>query len=153
MGFEEVVPKLPTRQEELAMISKMEADWIAQPSYKVYMNEAPRKNKLEFFSEVNNYYRRFLVNFLIGSVISGPIIIMLGRLPYLNRMASGVPFYRSPRYYNIQSRSHNHFRFQKQILIQFPIWAFMSLFYANKYTSTANIDDEYFTNKAFKKML
>jgi hypothetical protein len=111
MGFEEVVPKLPTRAEELAMIAKMEEEWIKQPSYKVYMNEAPRKNKLEAYGELNDYYLRFLQNFLIGSLITGPCVILLGRMNSLNRLASGVPLYRSPRYYNVKTHSHNHYRF------------------------------------------
>lgn len=113
MGFEEVVPALPTRLMEKEMIATLEQEWIAQPSYKVYMNEAPRRNKIEQSEKLNRNYRHWTMNFCIGAIVSGPFIVALGRLPRFSRKASGVPFYRSPRYYNVSPKSHNNFRFQQ----------------------------------------
>ena len=47
MGFEEEVPPVPTRQQELAFIKATEEDFLSQSWFKLYMNEAPRKKKIE----------------------------------------------------------------------------------------------------------
>lgn len=46
MGYETVIPPLPTRQEELKLIVDTEVNFLEQPRYKLYMNEAHRIAKM-----------------------------------------------------------------------------------------------------------
>ena len=66
MGFEEVIPPIPTRQQELEFIENLEKEFKAQPSYKFYMNEAVRRNKIEYSKKLNTYRLNFLMHFSIG---------------------------------------------------------------------------------------
>lgn len=46
MGFETAIPPIPTREQELYSIQKLEESWLNQPYHKYYMNEDLRQPKM-----------------------------------------------------------------------------------------------------------
>ena len=94
MGFETVIPPLPTRQEEQNMILATEENFLEQPRYKLYMNEAHRIAKMNHGDRHNEIRANFWRNFALGLLITGPLLVIpYGKL--FRNMRSGVPhFYR-----------------------------------------------------------
>lgn len=68
MSYEPELPPVPTREEELAMITRIEDDFTNQSYTKYYMNESLRINKLEFSDKLRNYKRRWWGNFFMGKL-------------------------------------------------------------------------------------
>jgi len=52
-----------------------------------------------------------MVNMVIGLGISGPLIALLVKTNRMNIKPTGVPFYRSPRYYNPAEKTLNYSRY------------------------------------------
>ena len=48
MGFEEAVPPVPDRLDEVQMIDRLYANWIDQPYNRYYMQEDLRQTKMEY---------------------------------------------------------------------------------------------------------
>jgi hypothetical protein len=46
MGYEEAIPPVPTREQEVQMIEKFEESWLNQPWNRFYMNENLRIAKM-----------------------------------------------------------------------------------------------------------
>lgn len=68
MSYEPELPPVPTREQELNMITAIEDDFIDQSYAKYYMNESLRLNKIEFSETLNEYKKRWWSNFLTGKI-------------------------------------------------------------------------------------
>ena len=69
MGWEEEIPAIPTRDQEIKFIENLEKDYLSQPNYKFYMSEALRKTKLAESEKINQFRKEFALNFCIGNYI------------------------------------------------------------------------------------
>ena len=67
MGWEEEIPAVPTRDQELKFIKELEENYRQQPNYKFYMSEALRRTKMAESEIINDYRRHFAVNYMIGT--------------------------------------------------------------------------------------
>ena len=57
MGFEEAIPPVPTRQEEIIAMDRLRASWLNQSNVKYYMNESLRIPKMKLGNKFNKYYQ------------------------------------------------------------------------------------------------
>ena len=152
MPFENNIPPVPTRQEELEYITKLEKEFLGQPFYKNYMNEAIRSKKIDDSYKINYVKSNWWLHFAVGAAITGLLIFPVGRI--FHRYKSGVPhFFRNKMYY-VDFDHYNQGRNTKALFYQFPLWIFASNMYANYFTDFSPLDDEYFetvkVNKMFK---
>ena len=151
MGYEEEIPPLPTRNDEIAMMKRYADDFLAQPSYKFYQNDSSRKTKLDITGQLNTVKAHYWLNFCIGMLISAPAVYFTGSL--FQRTASGVPYYYRPKYFFTMQKYYNQAKSIKTILIQIPLWLVLGFWYANRYTDTSFVDDEHLENYKNYKML
>lgn len=151
MGYEEEIPPLPTRNDELKMIKRYSEDFIAQPSYKLYQNESRRKTNLDISGKVNEVKAHYWFNFGIGMLISAPFIYYSGS--FFQRTSSGVPYYYRPKYFYSVKKYYNQSKTSKALMFQISIWLLMGVFYANRYTQSRLLDDEYLDDYKIYKML
>ena len=151
MGYEEEIPPLPTRNDELAMIQKYANEFIAQPSYKIYQNESGRQRSLEHAAQFNDVKKHYWLNFCLGAMIAAPVVYFSAS--FFQRSSSGVPFYYRPKYYFIDPKTYNQAKRIKTILIQIPLWIGLGLFYASRYTDSSFLHDEHLDNYHTEKML
>lgn len=70
---------------------KLTDDWIAQPSFKYYMNENLRKRKLEHGRERNRMWSDFLLNAAYYGLLVTPVVILLNR--FYRFSATRVPVF------------------------------------------------------------
>lgn len=63
MGFEDQIPPVPTRAQELAYIERVEKSFQDQPLYRFYMNEPLRTRKMHLANQINSYRKEWLLNF------------------------------------------------------------------------------------------
>lgn len=80
MPYESPVPPVPTRLEEKAFIERMEREFLAQPNYKLYMNENLRTRKIDDSVLMNKVKRDFIFNLGVGGIVSGLAVLPLGKL-------------------------------------------------------------------------
>lgn len=89
----ESIPSLPTRQQELEYMKFLEESIRTDPwisiRFKKYMASPWRLYYKKKIEQRNEYYKTFLINFFISSIISWPLIIYLSR----KRMytSAGIP--------------------------------------------------------------
>ena len=151
MGFESAIPPIPSRAQEVKMIERFEREFLAQPSYRLYMNEALRKTKLEHGDHLNKVRQRFLFNFCLGAIISAPFIILSAR--FFHRRGTGVPFFFRPKYHFINLNIYNQARNMKAFTFQLPAWIGFSTWYGYRFTEWKEIDDENYDAYNVHKML
>ncbi|KAL4438934.1 hypothetical protein ABPG74_016654 [Tetrahymena malaccensis] len=142
MGFETVVPAPPTRDEELRMIKATEEQFLQQPRYKLYMNEAHRIAKMNHGDRHNNIRAHFWSNFALGLLITGPIFIIPFGKAFRN-LRSGVPYYFRPKYVFTQKNQYNQDRNWGAMKKQIPLWLGLSTAYAYWFTDFSINDDEW----------
>mmetsp|Transcript_29878 Transcript_29878/g.27360 ORF Transcript_29878/g.27360 Transcript_29878/m.27360 type:complete len:152 (+) Transcript_29878:66-521(+) len=150
MPYESPVPPVPNRHDEHRFIERMERDFLAQPWYKMYMNEALRTRKIEDSEKMNSIKRNWLYNFTIGSVISAFIALPIGK--YYDRAQSGVPQFYRPKMYFHQWQQHNGYRNTVRRIAVISTWFALSCAYAYTFTNYEKLDDEYFEKVKVKKM-
>jgi len=151
MPHEHKVPPVPTREEELAYIARLEKNFLSQPNYKNYMNESLRTKKLEDSYKINDVRKNWLFHFSIGALVTGLFIFPVGRV--FHRYRSGVPHYFRHKMYFVDFDTYLQGRNMKALNYQLPLWAFLSALYANYFTDFAPIDDEYFADVKPKPVL
>lgn len=150
MPFETKVPSVPTRQEELEYIAKLEQSFLSQPEYKYYMNESLRTRKIEDSYNLNYVKRNWWFHFSVGALITGVFIFPVGRI--FHRLRSGVPHYFRHKQYYVDFDHAHQGRNTKALIYQLPLWLIMSSGYAYYFTDYARIDDEYFEHVKVKNM-
>ena len=74
MGFEEVVPPVPDRLQEIESINRLEENWASQSYHKYYMNESLRRPKMAFAERLNKMYAEFYGKILIASIVTMPLL-------------------------------------------------------------------------------
>lgn len=89
----EEVPALPTREQELEYMKFLEESirtdpWISL-RYKKYMASPWRLYYKKKIEQRNEYYKTFLINFLISTTLSWPIIIYLSKKRMVT--SAGIP--------------------------------------------------------------
>eukprot|EP01015_Nassula_variabilis_P016988 TRINITY_DN263_c0_g1_i6.p3 TRINITY_DN263_c0_g1~~TRINITY_DN263_c0_g1_i6.p3 ORF type:complete len:177 (-),score=27.72 TRINITY_DN263_c0_g1_i6:116-646(-) len=143
MGYEDVIPPVPTRQQELEYIKQLEDNFMGQNVTKFYMNEALRTRKIHDSYKMNDTRRHFLMHFCLGLLITGPMVTLVGRL--YRRWGSGVPLYFRPKqYYAVANFDYKlQYRNMKSLAIQAPLCLFLSAWYAYRFTDYSKTDDEY----------
>lgn len=145
MGFEGVVPPVPTREQELNHIKKLEQNFLSQPNRKFYMNEALRTRKLADSANMNRTKTDWWHHFFIGALVSGIFIIPVGRA--FHKFSSGVPHYWRPKQYFISDfDTTTHSRNLKALSAQLTLWLMGATGYAYYFTDFRRIDDETFEN-------
>ncbi|KRX01255.1 hypothetical protein PPERSA_07294 [Pseudocohnilembus persalinus] len=141
MGWEERVPPVPTREQEIQFIENYKDELISQPYYKWHANEAQRPLKLEHGQKLNTNYSHWFRNLLIGFVITGPLLIFpFGRT--FHRYNSGVPFWNRPKFAFAAKSQFNQARNWAALKQQIPLWIFASWTYAYWTTDFSILDDE-----------
>ena len=150
MPFETKVPPVPTRQEELEYITKLEKNFLSQPELKYYMNESLRELKLEDSYKLNYVKRNWWFHFSVGALITGVFIFPVGRI--FHRYRSGVPHFFRHKQYFVDFDHYLQGRNTKALLYQLPLWLIMSSGYAYYFTDHGVIDDEYFERVKVKDM-
>lgn len=150
MPYESPIPPVPTREQELQYIRKLENEFLSQSWSKLYMNEALRTKKLEDSYNLNYVKKNWWINFFIGAGVSGVLIFPLGRI--FHRFQSGVPHYFRPKMYYVDFDTYLQGRNTKALIYQLPIWMFLSNWYANYFTDFSKIDDEYHESVKVKPM-
>ena len=111
MTWEEEIPAVPSREQEKQFLKELEQNFLDQPNYKWYMNEAIRTRKMGDAELYNSFKRQWLFNFsigilylIIGLLVSGPAIILLGNHFRTNR--TGVPSYLRPKFFYTAERQY-----------------------------------------------
>lgn len=150
MPYESPVPPVPTRQQEIEYVDKLQKEFLAQPWTKLYMNEALRAKKLEDSYNINHVKKNWWINFFTGAIVSGIFIFPLGRFFY--RFASGVPHYFRHKMYYVDFDAYLQGRNIKALNYQLPLWVLSSSFYAYYFTDFKRLDDEYFETMKVKPM-
>ena len=150
MPYEQPIPPLPTREQELQSIKNIEKDFLSQPWTKYYMNEALRATKLEDSYKMNYIKKNWYINFCAGALITGLLLFPMGRL--FHRFKSGVPHYYRNKMYYVDFDAHNQGRNLKTLQYQLPLWAGLSYWYADYFTDYSLMDDEYYERIKVKKM-
>ncbi len=148
MGYETEVPPVPTRDEELIMISKIKKSFESQPYYKFYMNESLRTRKIEHWKGVNTFQISFLGNFIRGSFFS---MFFLMPVALLYRKSSfGVPMFFKAKHFITGGGSDLAHEFRNYKIYKFFIPATIAsgLLYASSRTSIEPIMDEFYENKS-----
>lgn len=151
MGFEEALNRTPTRQEELEMIKRFENDFKSQPNYKWYMNESPRRLKIEHAENLNNYRYNWWFNFGLGLIFSGPAIIYMDR--FWRNSTSGAPYFFRPKFFFVTFDHYLQYRRYKSLSVQVPVWLLSAMAYAFWFTSRARVDDENYEKVKIEKFL
>lgn len=151
MGFEGVVPPVPTRQQELNHIKKLEENFLAQPNYKIYMNEALRVRKMIDSEHLNEIKKDWWRHFAMGALYSGLFLIPIRK--FYGKRATGVPMYHRPKQYYVNvfmnpAGAANYKAYPLQVFT----WLALSYAYATIYTDTSRYDDEYFENVKVVKL-
>jgi len=144
MPYENKVPPVPTRAEELAYIERLEKNFLSQPNYKNYMNEALRTKKLEDSYKINTVRKNWLLHFAMGALVTGIFVFPIGRI--FHRYRTGVPHYFRFKMYFNDFDAYLQGRNTKALNYQLPLWFFLSALYANYFTDFGLIDDEYFAD-------
>lgn len=144
MPFEHKVPPVPTRQEEVAYIERLEKNFLSQPNYKNYMNEALRTKKLEDSYKINEVRRNWWFHFSVGALVTGIMIFPVGRI--FHRYRSGVPHFFRHKMYFVDFDAYLQGRNTKALIYQLPLWLFSSSLYAYYFTDYGKLDDEYFAD-------
>ncbi|EGR27095.1 hypothetical protein IMG5_202120 [Ichthyophthirius multifiliis] len=142
MGYEKKIPPPPTREQELEIIRKTEENFLKQPFYKYYMNEAHRTIKMEFAEKLNENRLHFWRNFFVGLLVTGPIFV----IPYgliFKRMSTGVPFYFVPKYVFAPKQAYDGGRSWHVLKTQVPLWIFLGTAYAYWFTENTVLADEW----------
>lgn len=95
MGYETNVPAVPSRSDELQMLTRMEDSWLSQPFYKFYMNENLRRRKMEHGARRNNMWANYIRNFSFYGLLTLPLIAIIPR--FFVYSATNVPtFHKYP---------------------------------------------------------
>lgn len=168
MGFEDQVPPVPSRQQEIQYIENMKQNFLAQPYHKQYMNEALRETKIEHSNLRNQLRSRFWFNFGLGSVIFGIVFVPISS-PYPLDETSHVVLpgprrsplrllvtypslhsYPRPKFKPWTQSSYNQNRNLKSLKLYVALVALCSTWYALHFTDYTPAQDEYFTKKAPK---
>ena len=151
MGYEEEIPPLPTRNDEVAMIKRYADSFIAQPSWEWEQNHSRRITNIAIRDETRKVRKHYWLNFSIGMMLSTPLIYYKGSL--FGRSNSGVPYYYRPKHFFTAPKFYNEGRRLKSILFQVALWVAIGSFYANRYTDTTYVDDEHMENYSIPRML
>lgn len=151
MGYEEDFAAQPSRDQELAMISRYANDFIAQPSYKIYQNMSRRKTDMEIAAEFNKVKRHYWMNFSLGMLIGAPFVYLSSG--FFQRTSSGVPYTYRPKYYFTAPKYYNQDKRIRLVLLQVTLWTLFASFYANRYTHSEFLEDEMLENYKVHKML
>lgn len=77
MGFEDVIPPPPTRDQQLRYINRMEQQFQQQSLTHVYQNEAMRELKIERYEQKKLRRWTNLKNFLIGTAIGSALWVYI----------------------------------------------------------------------------
>lgn len=144
MPYETVVPPVPTRDEELAYIAKLEKEFLSQSNLKFYMNEGLRTKKILDSNNINYVRRNWWIHFSMGAIITGLFVFPIGKI--FHRFRSGVPHYYRNKMYFVDFDAYNQGRNLKALQYQLPLWFILSSLYAFYFTDFSKLDDEYFEN-------
>ena len=68
MPYEAEIPPVPTRDEELRMIERISADFLAQGTFEPNIAEADRVAKLELNSKLWEYRWNYRINWILGNL-------------------------------------------------------------------------------------
>lgn len=98
MGYEEIVPPIPGREQEIHALNNLQKSWLNQPYYKYYMNESLRTPKIAFSENLNSVYRHLAFNFIVSVVALAPVALFARRF-FITR--SGIPLTYVYNIYNI----------------------------------------------------
>ena len=93
----ELIPPLPTRQQELEYLDKLELDLRTQPySKKKYVADPARKKRMEIDDDVRHFKKSYWRLHTAGSLLLAPLAFWItGHLPAKANM-QGIPFRATP---------------------------------------------------------
>jgi hypothetical protein len=99
MPYEAEIPPVPTRDQELKMIEKISADFLAQGTFEPNIAEADRIAKLELNLTLWEYRWNYRINWILGNLIFPKIGLM--RLRALARASEFFDyFFRNEKFIN-----------------------------------------------------
>ena len=142
MPYETKIPAVPSRQEELEFIGRLEKNFLSQPNYKNYMNEAIRTKKIEDSYNINSVKRSWWYHFSVGALVTGIFVFPVGRI--FHRYRSGVPHWFRYKMNYVDFDHYLQGRNTKALIYQLPLWFLTTNVYAYYFTDFGKIDDEYF---------
>jgi hypothetical protein len=79
MPYEAEIPPVPTRDQELKMIEKISADFLAQGTFEPNIAEADRVAKLDLNYKLWEYRWNYRINWILGNILFPKIGIMGSR--------------------------------------------------------------------------
>ena len=79
MGFEEAIPPVPDRLQEVKGMERLQNNWLSQKYYKYYMNEAVRIPKMAFADRLNKVYSELFLKIFTTAIVTLPILYMSRR--------------------------------------------------------------------------
>ncbi|KAM3136382.1 hypothetical protein pb186bvf_011517 [Paramecium bursaria] len=142
MGFEEAIPPIPDRQQELRYIHKVEESFRAQPLYKLYMNEALRTRKMEYAENYNKFRKNWWVNFFYSGLIFGTLFYIPVSYAY-RADYFGIPFIYKPYTVAISNGGAVRQQFIKRFKLLAAVTTVFAWSYATRVADWSLIEDEY----------
>lgn len=153
MSFQTEIPPVPTREQEKEMISKIEQNFLAQPYYRHFGNEAIRTSRMDAYDKKNLVDKRFWFNYAVGLAVSGLFVLPLNRLSV--RRLSGVPFYYRPKLSTnlVKTTYYHQHRAWTTTFAQTFLWLTLANVYAQYYTDRTPGFDEYYEDFRVKPVV
>lgn len=144
MSFQAQIPPVPNREQERALITKTEQNFLSQSYNARYMNESVRTAKMEVDANLDIVHSRRWFNFFTGLAISGLFILPLNRLSV--RMNSGVPYYYRPKMTTklVATTYYHQHRAWRTAMYQGGLWVFCGYAYSEYFTDATPHLDEYY---------
>merc|ERR1712087_434876 len=96
MVYEAAIPKVPTREEELKMISKIEENFASQPVWRWMPADAERISNIAIQEKREQYYSNWRANFLMGFGL-GMLVFTPICQRYMSKRLSGIPVMYRPK--------------------------------------------------------
>ena len=149
--FEEDIPALPSREQEIDYLIWLEDSIREDPIIsKRYYKAGPNRTPFKRYSEMRERYQlTWYTNYMIGTLLSWPLAVFVGRS--YRRGTSGVPRVKQGRHNQMFFNLHPQFRSTRQFWIGFMLASVpVSWIYACMHTSSDYRSNEWYTRPDLK---